>query len=277
MQERRTSETHSPLTEIPTPNILIHSGKTKDILSTEDVNIVRVVNRDDITAGDGARHDVIEGKGILATTTTVNVFKFLNANGIATHFREQDAPDSFLASSCTMIPVECVARGVATGSYLQRYPNFKGGYEFHQPKFEMFIKKDDMNDPFMEVLPDGTVNLHDAHKEFGTRTVGSLSIVDLGLTQNDIEFMNEQTRKVYQLLRSEWSKQEIEMQDIKIEFGRDHNGKIIIADVIDNDSWRLLKDGRHLDKQAYRNNEPLEVVKANYEEVAERTIQFVNP
>lgn len=71
---------------------------------------------------------------------------------------------------------------------------------------------------------------------------------------------------------------------MKIEFGvAEINGikQIVVADVIDNDSWRLWPNGEKrlmLDKQIYRNmdnsaidEKALNLVKANFEVVAQRT------
>ena len=71
---------------------LVTEGKTKKIFRINGSDLVSVVAKDDITAGDGAKHDVIPDKGRLATATTCNVFRLLKACGLPIAFEEQDAP-----------------------------------------------------------------------------------------------------------------------------------------------------------------------------------------
>ena len=60
------------------PGKLIAEGKTKRIHQLADSkDLVTLVAKDDITAGDGAKHDVIPEKGLLANRTTCNVFRLL--------------------------------------------------------------------------------------------------------------------------------------------------------------------------------------------------------
>src|SRR3954453_18893361 len=68
---------------------LVTEGKTKKIFPIVGSELVSVVAKDDITAGDGAKHDVIPDKGRLATATTGNVFRLLKACGLPVAFEEQ--------------------------------------------------------------------------------------------------------------------------------------------------------------------------------------------
>ncbi len=77
---------------------LVTEGKTKKIYQIKgSADLVAVISKDDITAGDGAKHDIIPDKGRLATATTSNVFRLLKACGLPVAFVEQDSATSFIA------------------------------------------------------------------------------------------------------------------------------------------------------------------------------------
>ena len=72
---------------------LVVEGKTKKIFRINGSDLVSVVAKDDITAGDGAKHDVIPDKGALATQTTCNVFRLLKACGLPIAFENAEQRD----------------------------------------------------------------------------------------------------------------------------------------------------------------------------------------
>jgi hypothetical protein len=100
-------------------------------------------------------------------------------------------------------------------------------------------------------------------------------------TPQEIGVMTELARLTFDILSHAWRKRDVLLVDLKIEFGRlaggENQGQLVIADVIDNDSWRIWPQGREelmLDKQMYRNlrtvDDPaLENVKRAYERVAD--------
>ena len=72
--------------------------------------------------------------------------------------------------------------------------------------------------------------------------------------------MTELARIIFEILAHAWRRRDVLLVDLKIEFGRlatgENKGALVIADVIDNDSWRIWPQGREelmLDKQMYRN------------------------
>ncbi|NLG29403.1 MAG: phosphoribosylaminoimidazolesuccinocarboxamide synthase, partial [Chloroflexi bacterium] len=86
-------------------------GKTKMIYAYPGRDdLVYMVHKDGITAGDGARRNTLPGKGALACRTTSNIFYLLETEGVATHYIGMVADNANLVTRCTMIPLEVVMR-----------------------------------------------------------------------------------------------------------------------------------------------------------------------
>ncbi len=90
------------------------------------------------------------------------------------------------------------------------------------------------------------------------------------------------TEKVFIALEEAWKKQNVSLVDLKIECGHDSNYQIVVADVVENDSWRVWPSGdkeQMKDKQVYRDNqmnaELRKKLKKNYEWVANSTDFFL--
>ncbi|GAC1363654.1 MAG: phosphoribosylaminoimidazolesuccinocarboxamide synthase [Herpetosiphon sp.] len=237
-------------------------GKTKQIYAhPTDPALAFMTQKDAISAGDGARRDALPGKGQLSSQTAANVFRLLNAHSVPTHFVAAPGAAVMLVRRCTMIPLEVVMRRLATGSYLRRVRGSVEGQRFDPPLVEFFVKDDANHDPQIQphAIPAGG---------FATATEVT-NITVLGL-------------RVFQLLEQAWSREQITLVDLKIEFGRTTDGDLVVADMIDNDSWRLWPAGdkdRMLDKQIYRNmpsvdQAGLDRMLAKYREVAALTDKF---
>jgi phosphoribosylaminoimidazole-succinocarboxamide synthase len=258
-------------------------GKTKIIWGTGHRNVVRVESKDDITAGNGVRHDVIEGKGVFATTTTCNCFKLLWAVGTPNHFGHQADERSFYARKAIMIPVEMVARRVATGSFLKRHPEVLQGSVFPEPVIEFFYKDDSLLDPLLRPATNsGLWNLYDPGQPLSSSsrlpkqiTTGDLLCVPVFSPMGPGEWAAI-TKRTFLTLEAAWACQGVRLLDLKIECGIGPDLSLIVADVLDNDSWRICP---RKDKQVYRDLpvvtvEALEEIRANYAWVAEKTQAF---
>lgn len=249
-------------------------GKTK-IIYDAGGGTVHMVAKDDITAGDGDKHDVISGKAQLATHTTANVFELLNRNGVATHFIGRVDERTLLCKRCKMVPLEVVVRGTATGSYLKRNPQVQEGQDLTPPlPVEFFIKDDSRHDPIV-TFGSGRWFLHPPKEPVSQANV--IEELEPMLSREEIEFMTSEVRRVFEVLARAWAKLDVKLIDLKIEFGLTDEGKLVVADVIDNDSWRIWPSGdkdRQLDKQVYRDTRDLSSTLSKYETVAALTDRF---
>ncbi|KAK7086636.1 hypothetical protein SK128_024263, partial [Halocaridina rubra] len=249
---------------------IVIEGKTKIVHDIAgDANHVLVVNKDRITAGDGARAHDLEGKAAISNATNAKVFSFLQEAGIKTSFVKLCNETSYVARKCHMIPLEWVTRRVATGSFLKRHVGVSEGYRFTPPKLETFYKDDENHDPQWseEQVLESCMN------------IGGLAI---GHTEYDI--MARTTVTVFEILERAWAALDCALIDMKIEFGIDsETNEILVSDTIDSDSWRLWPSGdKRLmkDKQVYRNfdevtQEGLSQVKRNFQWVAEKLDSFI--
>ncbi|XP_072246035.1 bifunctional phosphoribosylaminoimidazole carboxylase/phosphoribosylaminoimidazole succinocarboxamide synthetase isoform X2 [Leuresthes tenuis] len=250
----------------------LNEGKTKQIFDLVDQpGLVLVQSKDQITAGNAVRKDQMEGKAAIANKTTTCVFKLLQESGIKTAFVKQHSDTAFIAAHCEMIPIEWVCRRVATGSFLKRNPGVKEGYRFSPVKMEMFFKDDANNDP-----------------QWSEEQLLAAKFCLAGLTigQCEVDIMNRSTVAIFEILEKAWATQNCTLVDMKIEFGVNvKTQEIVLADVIDNDSWRLWPAGdrsQQKDKQVYRDlkevtPEAMQMVKRNFEWVSERVKLLLEP
>lgn len=268
------------------PGQKIAEGKTKIIQALPPM--VRISSKDDITAGDGAKHDILEGKAALSTKTTSNVFQLLQACGMNVAFCYQDSPTSFIAEKCDMLPLEVVVRREAHGSYLKRHPSVKRGTRFEKLVVEFYLKTEDRrfgnhqllcDDPLM-VLSGETVLLFDPKEPEESavpfRTIRQSEIFwrimeEFDTSVSGADFAREAAH-AFVVLEHAWYALRMRLVDFKVEFGTvgvADDPNILLADVIDNDSWRLLNaDGSYLDKQVYRDGGDVASVLENYRQVA---------
>ncbi|XP_013410133.1 multifunctional protein ADE2 isoform X1 [Lingula anatina] len=242
----------------------LNEGKTKIVYEiTSQPGKVLLQSKDKITAGNAARQHEMKGKAIVSTATAAKVFELLAIAGVKSHFIKQHSDTAFIAEACDMIPIEWVTRRVATGSFLKRNPGVTEGYRFCPPKLEMFYKDDAAGDPQWS-----REQILESKMTHGGLLIGP----------DEVDMMSKVTVCVFEILEKAWATLDCSLIDMKIEFGVNNKGEIVLADIIDSDSWRLWPSGdKRLmkDKQVYRDmaevtEEGLALVKRNFEWVAER-------
>lgn len=266
----------------------IAEGKTKIIWSIPGVeDEVLIESKDQITAGDGVKKDVIENKGVLSNETTCNCFRLLNSKGMPTHFIRKIDQRTFRARRVRMIPIELVARRIATGSFLKRNPETVEGTFFSELVTEFFLKDDARHDPLM-IWNDQKqcFELYDAKRPVKDGYLEDF-LPNTPVVPRDsakIKQLFDVLTYVFVFLEGAWVEQNVALVDLKIECGYDwKTDELLVADVIDNDSWRIWPSGdkaQMKDKQVYRDlqfttPEALSAIKKNYLWVAEATSKFI--
>ncbi len=228
----------------------ISEGKTKIVYEYEN-NYVLLKFKDDITAGDGQRKDVLEGKGVLNAQTSALLFRLLERNGIDTHYVGMYDDRTMVVKKLKMIPIEVVLRNIATGSIVKRLP-IKEGEVFQPPIVEFFLKDDKLHDPLLNY----------SHLEYFKL-----------LTRDEARYIEEVMIKANEVLYNFIKSKGFILYDFKLEFGR-LDDKLIIGDEISLDSMRIRdSNGKIYDKDLYRKGYDLLIVKRAYEEFLKRIMQ----
>ncbi|HOI40039.1 MAG TPA: phosphoribosylaminoimidazolesuccinocarboxamide synthase [Methanobacterium sp.] len=214
---------------------LLYRGKAKDVYQTDHQEQVIVKFRDDITAGDGEKKEVMGLKGYYNSLISAKLFTILEDAGIKTQYIDLPEPGCMLSHKLEMIPLEVITRNIAAGSLLRRFP-FHEGQTFDPPIIQMDFKNDEYHDP---MLNDDI-------------------ILALGLaTSDDLEIIRRITLKINGVLKNFLESRGLLFPDFKIEYGRDCNGNIVLGDEISPDTCRFWdRETRDiLDKDLFRKGE----------------------
>jgi len=232
----------------------IYEGKAKQVYSTEDPNLVIVYYKDDATAFNAQKRGTVADKGEMNNKISTLIFNYLIEKGIPTHYIETLNDREQLVKKVDIIPLEMVVRNYVAGSMAQRL-GLEEGAKSPVTIFDICYKKDELGDPL--------INDHHA--------------VLLGAaTYEELKFLYELTDKINEALKELFMKANLILVDFKIEFGKDSEGNIILADEISPDTCRLWdKDTlKKLDKDRFRRD--LGEVSEAYHEVYNRLQKALN-
>ena len=229
----------------------IYEGKAKTLYEGPEPGTIIQYFKDDATAFNAEKRDVIEGKGVLNNMLSEFFMTGLASVGVPTHFIRRINMREQLVRACEIIPLEVVVRNYAAGSMSKRL-GIEEGLQLPRPIIEYYYKDDKLGDPLVteeHIAAFGWANQQDMD-----------DILSLALRVND--FMSGVMFSVG-----------IKLIDFKIEIGRVYDGdfqRLVVADEISPDSCRLwdIETGRKLDKDVFRRD--LGSLTDAYSEVARR-------
>ncbi|GAA4066658.1 phosphoribosylaminoimidazolesuccinocarboxamide synthase [Amphibacillus indicireducens] len=211
---------------------LLYQGKAKHVYLTNEPNELILSYKDQATAFNGKKKEIVTGKGRFNNLISAKIFDYLTKENVPNHFIKSLNDTEQLVEQTSIIPLEVVVRNLATGSIVKRL-GFKEKTVFQPALVELYYKNDALDDPI----------INDQHAFLLTHT-----------TKEEIELIKGYALKINQLLRPYFEQIDVQLVDFKLEFGRNQNGEIILADEISPDTCRLwdLETEMSLDKDVFR-------------------------
>ena len=216
---------------------ILYEGKAKQLFETEKPFELVQFFKDDATAFNKKKHEIIDSKGVLNNLISEFIFTYLSNNNIPNHFIERLSPREQLIRKVEIIPIEVVIRNIAAGTFSNRF-GIEEGKNLPKTLIEFNLKDDENDDPLVS---------EEHMKVFGWAK------------EDEIETMKKYSFEINTLLKKLFKKINITLVDFKIEFGRyytNNNYEIILADEISPDSCRLwdMSSNEKLDKDRFRRN-----------------------
>ncbi|WP_252315747.1 phosphoribosylaminoimidazolesuccinocarboxamide synthase [Sinobaca sp. H24] len=196
---------------------LLYEGKAKRLYETDTPGLLWVEYKDEATAFNGEKKDVLKGKGELNNVISSLLFEKLTSLGIRNHFEKKISETEQLVHKTTIIPLEVVVRNVVAGS-LKKRTGIPEGTEVDVPVVEFYYKDDELGDP---LINDDHIRLLHAAEPAQT-----IEMRKLALEVNDA-------------LKRHFDECELILVDFKLEFGTTEDGTILLSDEISPDTCRL--------------------------------------
>ena len=229
----------------------VYEGKAKILYEGPEPGTLVQYFKDDATAFNAQKKDVIEGKGVLNNRLSEFFMKGLSQIGVPTHFIKRINMREQLIRQVEIIPLEVIVRNYAAGTMSKRL-GIEEGTLLPRPIVEFCLKDDSLGDPL----------------------VSEEHIIAFGWArQQDLDDMVALALRVNDFMSGVMLAVGIRLVDFKIEIGRVWDNdfqRLVVADEISPDSCRLwdMETGRKLDKDVFRRD--LGSLTDAYTEVARR-------
>ena len=210
-------------------------GKTKDVYKLDNGNLAFVF-KDDVTGSDGVfdpgGNEValsIEGAGQAARELTTFFFERFNKEGLPTHYVKTHERENYIEGKPAIQfgqGLECICRYVAVGSFMRRYKSVATEGMDLGGLVEFTIKDDQTGDPLIT---------EDA-------------LIKLGLmTKKEYDQVYQLTHQISNLIKEILEEKGLVLYDLKLEFGKDNNGQVMLIDEVSGGNMRVYKDGKSID------------------------------
>lgn len=227
---------------------LLYEGKAKCIYEVVGhPQLVIQEFKDSLTAFNGEKKDILPGKGQINVQIAGHFFQYLENKGIKTHFISH-TENMLLTHKLKMIPLEVVVRNYVAGSLKKRL-GLQEGLLLSPPLMELYFKSDPLKDPL----------INEAHalllKTTDQTTLNQLKALALQINQHLICLLDSKG---------------LQLVDFKLEFGKDKNGEVLLADEITPDTCRIWEGTEKLDKDRFRFD--LGDVKKGYQRIQQQLI-----
>ncbi|EHD22555.1 MULTISPECIES: phosphoribosylaminoimidazolesuccinocarboxamide synthase [Brenneria] len=225
----------------------LYRGKAKTVYTTEDPDLLVLEFRNDTSAGDGARIEQFDRKGMVNNKFNHFIMSKLEQAGIPTQMVSLLSDTEVLVKKLDMVPVECVVRNRAAGSLVKRL-GVEEGIELNPPLFDLFLKNDALHDPMVN--------------ESYCKTFGWVS-------EDNLARMKELSYQANEVLSKLFGDAGLILVDFKLEFGL-FKGEVVLGDEFSPDGSRLWDKAtlNKMDKDRFRQS--LGGLIEAYEEVAHR-------
>lgn len=169
---------------------------------------------------------------------------------------EIDGVKGLLVKKVKTIPIEFICRYYAAGSIVRQYPTIvKEGQKFKQPLYKFDLKQDIS----VSGIDDPTLNEN--------------YIVGLELlTQEQFDIAKGMLQKIGNIINDDFISKGVKFIDMKMEFGFDNEGNIVLIDEISQDCIRAndMKTGESITKDSFRNMKTDEEVLRIYKDFTNR-------
>jgi len=216
---------------------LIKNGKTKDVYKLDNGYFL-LKFKDSVTGGPGGVVDpggnlVVgeeAGMGRACLAMTSHIFEEVAKRGLAsTHMVKSDMDQASMEVQPAQAfgqGLEIIVRFIATGSFVRRFGLYaEDGRRLSAPLVEITLKDDERGDPL-------------ANDE---------TLVELGLaTLAEIGQIKDMARKIALMIQEMGKAKGLEIYDLKMEFGRAADGKLLLIDEISPGSMRAFQGERRV-------------------------------